>query len=192
MACREIYERASIRFYKNKPIDDKIEKLIEAAIRAPTASGLENWIFVVFKSEGARKKLHELILKGHIEYYREKSRVEKLKKKFEEGMFFAPCYIGVFIERKGILSKEYEELELKWAIESAAMAIQNLMLKAVELKLGTCYIGVANFPGIEEEIKEMASLKDCFLVGLISVGYPEEKPEPRKRRKSIEEVVKWV
>ena len=192
MACKEIYERVSVRFYMDKPVDDKIEKLIEAAIRAPTASGLENWIFVVFKSEDARKKLHELILKGHIEYYREKSKVEKLKKKFKEGMFFAPCYIGVFVERKGILDRKYEEMELTWAIESAAMAIQNLMLKAVELGLGTCYIGVANFPDIEQEVKEIASLKDCLLVGLISVGYPKENPEPRKRRKSVEEVTRWI
>ncbi len=192
MVCREIYERTSIRFYMDKPVDDKIEKLIEAAIRAPTASGLENWIFVIFKSKDKRKKLHELILQGHIEYYRDKSKIEKLKKKFEDGMFFAPCYIGVFIERKGILDNKYERLELNWAIESAAMAIQNLMLKAVELELGTCYIGVANFPDIEEKIKEMASLKDCFLVGLISVGYPAEKPQPRKRRKGIEEITKWI
>jgi len=100
MACREIYERTSIRFYKNEPIDDKIEKLIEAAIRAPTASGLENWIFVVFKSEGARKKLHELILRGHIEYYREKSKVEKLKKKFEEGMFLPPAILAYLLKEK--------------------------------------------------------------------------------------------
>jgi len=115
MVCNEIYERASIRFYKDEPIDDKIEELIKAAIRAPTASALENWLFVVFKSEEARKKLHELILKGHIEYYG-KSKEEKLRKKFEDGMFSAPCYIGVFVEKTGILDEKYSQLKITWAI----------------------------------------------------------------------------
>ena len=191
MVCNEIYERASVRFYKDEPIDDKIEELIKAAIRAPTASMLENWFFVVFKSEGVRKKLHELILKGHIEYYG-KSKEKKLRKKFEDGMFFAPCYIGVFVEKTGILDEKYSQLELTWAIESAAMAIQNMMLKATELKLGTCYIGVANFPDVEKEIKKMAGLENFFLVGLISVGYPGEEITPRKRKKRVEEITKWV
>ena len=82
---------------------------------------------------------------------------------------------------------------MHWAIESAAMAIENLMLKAVELGLGTCYIGVANFPYFEKELKKMAGLeRNHCLVGLISIGYPKKEKKPRKRRKTIEEITKFV
>ena len=84
-------------------------------------------------------------------------------------------------------------MEFVWSVESAAMAIQNLMLKAVELGLGTCYMGVANFEGIEEEIRSVAGLgEEWYLVGLITAGYPLREEKPRKRRKDFEEVVTFV
>ena len=50
-----ISKRTSVRFYDEREADDKILKeLIKAVIRAPNASGLENWLFVVYRSEEAR------------------------------------------------------------------------------------------------------------------------------------------
>jgi len=195
-----INKRTSVRFYQEREVEkEKLRELIEAAIRAPTASGLENWLFVIYKSEEVREKVYKLILEGHLEYYKNRGlpeeKMKKLKQRFEEGMYKAPVYIGVFINKevKILKSEKYSELEFYWAIESAAMAIQNLMLKAIELSLGTCYIGVTNFPHIEEELKEIAGLDEkYFLVGLITVGYPARDEIPRKRRKSVEEVSRFV
>lgn len=195
-----INKRASVRFYQEREVEkEKLKELIEAAIRAPTASGLENWLFVIYKSKEVREKVYKLILEGHLEYYKNRGlseeKMKKLKQRFEEGMYKAPVYIGVFINKEVNVLKceKYSELEFYWTIESAAMAIQNLMLKAVELDLGTCYIGVANFPYIEEELKEIAGLDEkYFLVGLITVGYPAREEIPRKRRKSVEEVSRFV
>jgi len=51
-----ISKRTSVRFYYDeREVDDKtLKELIKAAIRAPNASGLENWLFVVYRSEEAR------------------------------------------------------------------------------------------------------------------------------------------
>ncbi|MCD6171093.1 MAG: nitroreductase family protein [Thermoplasmata archaeon] len=195
-----INKRQSIRFYQKKRIGNKkIEELVKAAIRAPNANGLENWFFVIYNSNEAREKIQELLIHSHIDYYREigisNEKMDKLEKKFKEGMYSAPCYVAVFIDKnsKVLKDKKYEELEMHWAIESAAMAIENLMLKAVELGLGTCYIGVANFTYFENEIKKMAGLgKNYQLVGLISIGYPKKERKPRKRRKRLEEITKFV
>ncbi|AIF69390.1 hypothetical protein PAP_04895 [Palaeococcus pacificus DY20341] len=193
--------RTSVRYYEDREVEEeKIRALIDAAIRAPTASGLENWLFVIYGSEEARKKAHELTARGMVKYYESfglpEEKIERLKKRmYEEGMYRAPLYIGIFIDRnvRFLKGEEFDELELLWSVESAAMAIQNLMLKAVELGLGTCYIGVANFKGIEEEFKAMAGIgENYFLVGLITVGYPKEDIKPRKRKKSFEKVVKFV
>lgn len=195
-----ISKRTSVRFYDEREVDDKILKeLIKAAIRAPNASGLENWLFVIYRSEEAREKIHELIKQGHIEYSKERGlpeeKMEKLMKRFEQGMYKAPIYLGVFINKnvKALRDERYNDLEFYWALESAAMAIENLMLKAVELGLGTCYIGVACFEHIEKELKRMAGLGEEYcLTGLISVGYPQEESKPRKRKKSAEEVTIFV
>lgn len=196
-----IVRRTSVRYFEDKPVSDEVVmELVEAAIRAPTASGLENWLFVVFKSNEAREKVYELIADGMVEYYRAvnlpEEKMAKLRRRlYEGGMYRAPLYIAVFIDKRVrfLKGEEFDELEFVWSVESAAMAIQNLMLKAVELGLGTVYIGVTNFRGIEERVRELAGLdENHYLVGVIPVGYPRDEVRPRKRRKGAEEVVRFI
>jgi len=196
-----IMKRTSVRYFLEKPVpEEAIRKLIEAAIRAPTASGLENWLFVVFRSDEKREKLYELIARGMEVYYRAvnlpEEKIAKLRKRmYEEGMFRAPVYIAVFVDRRVrfLPGKEFDELELIWSVESAAMAIQNLMLKAVELGLGTVYIGVTSFRGIEEKVRELAGLdENHYLVGVVPVGYPRDEPKPRKRKKGVDDVTRFI
>ncbi|ASI98729.1 nitroreductase family protein [Thermococcus celer] len=196
-----IFGRTSIRYFSGRDVsDEQVKSLINAAVRAPTASGLENWLFVVFRSEEAREKLYNLIAKGMEAYYRAvnlpEEKIAKLGKRiYEEGMFRAPVYIAVFIDRRVrfLPGEEFDELEFIWSVESAAMAIQNLMLRAVELGLGTVYIGVTSLPGIEGEVRKLAGLdENHYLVGVIPVGYPRAEPRPRKRRKTFEEVTRFI
>lgn len=61
-----IMKRASVRYFKDDPVsDEEIRALIEAAIRAPTASGLENWLFVVFKERGSAEGNLRPYRRGH-------------------------------------------------------------------------------------------------------------------------------
>ncbi len=133
-----------------------------------------------------------------VEYYRAvdlpEEKIGKLRNRmYTEGMYRAPVYIAVFIDRRVrfLKGREFDEVEFIWSVESAAMAIENLMLKAVELGLGAVYIGVTNFRGIEEKVRGLAGLdENYYLVGLIPIGYPREDVKPRKRRKGIEEVLR--
>ncbi len=194
-----IAKRTSVRYFRDEPVSEEtIEELIEAAVRAPTASGLENWLFVLFQSGEARRKVFDLIAEGMVEYYRTVNlpgeKIEKLRNRmYKEGMYRAPVYIAVFIDRRVrfLRGREFDDVEFMWSVESAAMAIENLMLKAVELGLGTVYIGVTNFQGIEEKVRELAGLDgNHYLVGLIPIGYPRDAVKPRKRRKGIKEVLR--
>ena len=196
-----ILKRTSVRYFEERDVSEgDVRALIEAAIRAPTASGLENWKFVVFRSGDAREKLYNLIAEGMIRYYRAvnlaEGKIEKLRKRmYEQGMYRAPVYVAVFIDRRVrfLPGEEFDEPEFIWSVESAAMAIQNLMLKAVELGLGTVYIGVTNFPGIDEEVRELAGLdENHYLVGVIPVGYPKGEVKSRKRRKTLDEVLVFI
>ena len=196
-----IKKRTSVRYFKEKRVPkETLLELIKAAIRAPTASGLENWRFVVFESPEVRNRVYRLIADGMVEYYRAvnlpEDKMEKLRARmYEDGMYRAPAYVAVFIDRnvRFLKGKEYDELELLWSVESAAMAIQNLMLKAVEFGLGTVYIGVTNLRGIDEEVRKLSGLGEGhYLVGVIPIGYPREDRAPRKRRKPVEDVVEFL
>ena len=196
-----IAKRTSVRYFSDEPVSEEaIRELIGAAIRAPTASGLENWTFAIFMSEEKRRALYDLIAEGMMEYYRAvnlpEDMMEKLRRRmYDEGMYRAPVYIAVFIDRRVrfLKGKEFDEIEFLWSVESAAMAIQNLMLKAVELGLGTVYIGVTNFRGIEEKVRELAGLDgNYYLVGVVPVGRPKGEVRPSRRRRGVGDVMKLL
>jgi len=196
-----IERRASVRYFKEDSIDNKtLRKLIEAAIKAPTASALENWFFVVIKSPEKTKKIHKILEEAHVFYYRLKGAtdeiIERLRRRIKEGMYKAPAYIAVFVDKKIKVTsgdEEYENLELIFAVESASAAIENMLLKAVELGLGTCWIGVTSHSKYMNEICKMCDISSDrhFLVGLIAVGYPL-KVQKRERKKSPDEVMEFV
>ncbi|MCK5158245.1 MAG: nitroreductase family protein, partial [Candidatus Heimdallarchaeota archaeon] len=60
-ALELLKSRRSIRKYKSTPVEDeKIEKCIEAARWAPSASNKQPWEFIIVKDEKMRKKFAEL------------------------------------------------------------------------------------------------------------------------------------
>ena len=196
-----IERRSSVRYFKEEPVnDDVIKELIKAAIKAPTASALENWFFVVIKSQEKIEKIHSILEDAHVFYYRLQGAtdeiIERLKRRIREGMYKAPAYIAVFVDKKIHVTsgdEEYEKLELIFSVESASAAIENLMLKAVELGLGTCWIGVTTHPKYMEKICELCDISSnrFFLVGLIAVGYPL-KIKKRERKKTLDEVLRFI
>lgn len=54
----EIFHRTSIRKYLSKPVEDeKIEKLLQAAMAAPSAGNQQPWEFYVVKDKATLEKL---------------------------------------------------------------------------------------------------------------------------------------
>jgi nitroreductase len=74
-----------------------------------------------------------------------------------------------------------------WALTDAALAVQNIMLYATSINLGSCFIGMAKL--IE---KDKASLKTLRIAGGMNIvaavvcGYPAENPEPREKKLKTE------
>ena len=73
-------------------------------------------------------------------------------------------------------------------IHGVAAAIQNFLLKAYSLGLGTLWIGDI-FHAYTETIEYFK--KPWKLIAVIAVGWPEENPQ-RRRRKPLEEVTEFI
>jgi nitroreductase len=72
----------------------------------------------------------------------------------------------------------------KWAIVDATIAMQNMVIAAWTLGVGSCWIGDFN----EGEVKEVVKIPDKWrVVALLTLGYPDEQPKPKKK-KSVEEL----
>lgn len=153
-----INKRRSIRAYKNEHIpSEKIERLLEAARLAPSAANRQNWKFVVV-DDG------------------------EIKRKFEKA-----CNNQAFVPTASHVIAGVVDPTLKWHQVDITIALEHIVLEAVELGLGTCWIGAFN----EGEVKNLLKIPpERKVVALLTVGYPSESP-PSRPRKEIAEIVAY-
>lgn len=148
-----IFNRRSIRKYKDKPIEkEKVEKLLRAAMQAPSAANEQPWEFIVVQNKDTLSKLSNM------------SPYSKM---------VASCAAAIVL----VANTEAFRIQTGWQQDMGAAA-ENLLLEAVELDLGAVWLGVAtsedaskfitNFFNLPENIKPFA---------LISVGYPDDEQE---------------
>lgn len=184
-----VKSRASIRWFTPDPVpDEHLRMILEAGIRAPTASGGEQWLFVVVKSEEMRKKVHSFIRKGQMIYLKrmlrqrpEEDELKKWEEKLDAGIYLAPVYIiGLLNYNRRTLKDEYILYEYLWGIESVTLALGNMMLAALSLGYGSVWIAVPKL--IEEDFKDALNLpENASYVGMLALGKPAESPGPRRR-----------
>jgi nitroreductase len=171
-----IADRRSVRDYQDKTVEkEKIELLIEAARLAPSACNKQPWVFAIAHSPKAKKAVFE---KGLGELFVSNSWAKT-----------APVIIVVCSKRELLIHNIAEKIQgVDYHLIDIGIACQNLVLKAQEMGLGTCYIGWFNGKKILKALELPSAYKvEC----LITLGYPQEKEIKRTPRKNIEEIMLW-
>ena len=164
-----IKKRYSCRAYKDMPVrDEDLNQILESARLAPSARNLQEWRFIVVKSKETRQKICEAA----------------------KGRAFigqAPVIIACCAAKTDYVMTNGQPA---YPID-LAIAIDHMVLTAVELGLGTCWIGAF----YQEKVKEFLSVPDnAEIVDLLLIGYPNDTPTAHKDRMSLEEIVmqeKW-
>lgn len=182
--------RCSVRWFKQDPIPvETIRKLLEVAVKAPTAQGAEQWFFIAVVSEDKRREIHRLLKKAHEHYaynvllkpYSPEA-VSKWMGRIDQGMYAAPVYIAAYLDfRRRVFREEYFEYEKLMATQSLSAAIENLIIAAWSMGLGSVWIGVPVF--MREEFDRIISPpENCELSAIVALGFPAEKTVPRPRK----------
>lgn len=157
-----IATRTSIRDYEARPVEkEKIEKMLRAAMAAPTAMNKQPWHFVVVDQRNVLDALA-----GANPY------AKMLKK--------APLAIVVC----GNTDKMIEGGGRDFWIQDASAATENLLLAAHAMGLGAVWTGA--YPSEERciSISKVLSLSDNLIpLNMIVVGYPAEHPQPKQKFK---------
>ncbi|WP_203227595.1 nitroreductase family protein [Calorimonas adulescens] len=162
----DLYEaikgRRSIRRYRDESVyEDAIFKIVEAGTWAPSASNLQPWHFTIILN---------------------KNMINRIKS-FSPGMFNEnpPCIIVISLNSS--IVKDHGEDMGEGHISDLAMAAQNMMLMAYNLGLGSCI----KLSFSREAVKKLLNLEDDIEPRfLITIGYPDESPEPPSRRDTRE------
>lgn len=158
-----IRQRRSVRAYRPDPVPaDALEKVLEAARLAPSASNRQPWRFVVVTDPGRRVELARAA--------RDQAFVGQ-----------APVVIAaVALEPDTVMSCRVEAYAVDLAI-----AVDHMTLAAVAQGLGTCWIGAFD----QDRARRLMSIPDhCKIVALLPLGYPADEPRP-KNRKALADVV---
>ncbi len=177
-----IKTRRSIRRYKTTPVDDKtIELVLEAARWAPSWANMQCWRFIVVRDSRIKTELANSLIK-----------VERDNTLFDnpsiEAIRSAPVVIVACAElgKSGYeLGKAATDKGDYWYMFDVALAVQNLVLAAHSLGLGTVTIGAI-------DAKKTASILEVpegfCVVSMTPLGYPDQEPKPRPR-KELSEIV---
>ncbi|HEY3313892.1 MAG TPA: nitroreductase family protein [Bacillota bacterium] len=185
-----IAQRRSIRrFKKNQPVPKELlEKLLEAAIKSPSACNRQPWHFVVL--DGARKDEFMRLFNGELS--RQKAAGEDVGSgpATARAMADAPVILLVYdpLWHPGDDRTGAARLSYLMDTQSAGAAIENLLLAATAEGLGTLWIG-DTFEA-EEAIGRWLG-RDDEMVGAVAVGWPDQSPSPRPR-KPRDEVSEWM
>ena len=171
MILNTIKKRRSIRAYKPDPIpQDHIDKLAESLIWAPSAKNLQSRKFYFVQSREMLEKLVKVARHNHF---------------LVQAPLSVVCCVDYSMGIKEQSGKRGEEL---YTIMDVSASIQNLMLMATELGLGTCWLGSID----EEGVKKLLNIPEYLRpVSIVTVGYPAEEVK-EKPRVSKEEAVKYV
>ncbi|MEM1559064.1 MAG: nitroreductase family protein [Candidatus Bathyarchaeia archaeon] len=152
--------RRSIRTFKTDPVSrETLIRILEAAQWAPSAGNMQARDFIVVEDQDVKVKLAEA----------------------SWGQYFiaeAPVVVVVCANLERSAQRYGERGRTLYAILDAAAAVENMLLAAYALGLGTCWIGAFD----DDRVKRILSLPDHVKpIAIIPIGYPGRQPRPTPR-----------
>lgn len=167
--------RQSVRRYSDKPVEkEKIEKCLEAARLAPSASNSQPWKYIVVDEEELKNKVAEATFDKVV--------------KFNKFALQAPVIIVVVLEKPKLVTQMGIEIKKReWPLIDIGISTEHFCLQAAELGLGTCMIGWFN----QKRIQKLLNIPKNKTIGLlITLGYaPDDYALRKKIRKEKSEVI---
>jgi Nitroreductase len=183
-----IASRRSIRKFKQEDIStDTVRLLLDAARLAPSGSNLQPARFIVAQSPAAKEALgrctpYKFIVKASVIFVccadltaitTRDRRVGELQK---EGAFEGvdmdmndPSAVSPIMDAEAV--RAYLSMNV-------AIAIEHIVLKAVDLGLGSCWLGRFD----RDKVKKFLALDESiYPVVLLPVGHPDQSPKARPR-----------
>jgi len=154
-----ILSRRSIRSYEERKVPDEVlNRILETGRQAPSASNVQPWHFIVLTDYEIKEKMSQGEWNTFVK---------------DSAFTVVGCaYVG-------------DSYGQKWSTIDTTIALQNMVIAAWALGVGSCWIGDFR----EEEVKKLLDIPDDWkVIALISFGYPAERPG-NGQKKPLTEIV---
>lgn len=199
-----MYTARAIRRIKTDPVPDEIiTKVLDAAIRAPSGSNAQSWVFIVVKNAEKRKQLGALYQKTSgilLKLYEgatppphmDPAKYERWWRSVlylfdhmgEAPVLIVPCLRQSIWTNAASLPDDIKARmagAARLAGSSIYPAVQNIILACRAFGLGTVLTTIHAF--YEEEVRQILNLPpEIQSYALMPVGYPKGKHGPISRK----------
>jgi nitroreductase len=164
---QQLFARRSVRRYQERPVPEELlTDLLQAAMAAPSAVARDPWHFIVVRDQQMRDRIADLLPNG--------------------GMARQAAAVLVVC---GDLERAHGGLE-SYLLQDCSAAVENILLAAVALGLGACWLGVHPRPERVEGMRALFNLPPQIVpVAGIALGWPVEAAQPRTRFRA--DAVHW-
>jgi len=173
-----IKARRSIRKYQATPVaEETVAMVLEAARWAPSWGNTQCWRFIVVRDNEIKRQLADTLIDEPTLGYNPATNA----------IMEAPVVIVACARRQqsGYFEGQPATEKGDWYLFDTGLAMQNLVLAACSLGLGTVHVGATNGP---EVARILGVPDDMAVVEMTPLGYPNQEPRPRPRRE-LDEIV---
>jgi nitroreductase len=181
-----ITSRQGVLSFRPDPVErEKIERVLQAAIAAPSAANTQPWEFVVVTDPELARQVTDYLLRTQEEYVLR--RLLEAPEPFiahlmglYEGFENVPCFIVLCRhQRVDLAQSAYAALVREWDLCSLGAAMANLMAIATDLGLGTRWFGNAMMEG-GTGLKQLLGIpEELEVIAVTPLGYHDEPPKDR-------------
>ncbi len=146
-----IFTRRSIRHFLDKEVEqEKVEKILQAAMQAPSACNGQPWEFIVVRG---------------------KENLEALSKYSPYAGSLKKANVGIVV-----LGNTQKTPYPDYLQQDLGAATQNILLQATELGLGTCWFGTCPDKARMDYLSKLYQLENHLMpFCVISLGYPDKE-----------------
>ncbi len=204
-----IYSARALRRFKPDPVPDEIiSRILDAAIRAPSASNYQNWVFIVVKDPQRRRRVAQIyrqvgdaIRPVIANLFRnapaDQPEIERRRRKLNDSVLYLFEHMDVppvllvaglkpvppYWEGADVPEPIQAGMKAMARFESSSIypAVQNIILACRAFGLGTVLTTLHAV--LEEEFKAVLEIpREVETWALLPIGYPLDQFGPVKRR----------
>ncbi|WP_316348830.1 nitroreductase family protein [Desulfuromonas acetoxidans] len=186
-----IVRRHSIRKFTDQPVSEEmLQAVLHAANQAPSAHNQQSWRFVVVTGE-KKRQLAELVKQRATDFPKASSALLRMAAR---SIATAPVVVAVantgeLIEH-GTKLFQLEDAYISqdffrtMEIQSSAAAVENMLLAATALGLGSVWLGVLFL--IKDEVMAFLGEGQGEFMAVVPIGYAErDSSGPKKRATDV-------
>ena len=183
---KTIRNRRTIRKYSKKMISAKIINAILSASRfAPSPYNTQPWYFVLMENHDYKRKIVQELRSPTLAVLPSlKPVLENAANIIEGSQLLILVYNQERYSRRiRMLGEPYFSLARLSEVQSIGAAIQNMLLTATKLGVGSAWLTVPVF--IKKKISQIVK-KEAELMAVLTFGYPRGKPERVSRKRMVD------